>query len=203
MQNSFEDSPTLIAYNSIHNFFDVCNLDHALKYTDGILEAPIGYKIWRKEAPSSLLFYMENFNSLCAAAFSIHYNYSKRTEALIVPLKDGVPDISVTQNFMNEKFYLGSVWSNFPRNLSAAQYHDPYKAIKKYCTYMAEPEWKNYLKDVTEYALSKDSLDEVFHPYNILTVHMRMMQLIEACHLVDIRTNRKKAKTKKGKKKTK
>ena len=146
---------------------------------------------------------MENFNSLYTAAFSIHYNYSKRTGAIIVPPKDGVPDISVTQNFMHEKFYLGSVWSNFSRHLTAAQYHDPYKAIKKFCTYMAEPEWKNYLKDVTEYALSKDSLDEVFHPYNILTVRLRITQLIEACHLIDIRTNRKKAKTKKGKKKTK
>jgi len=201
MSESFEDSSTQIAYNSIHNFFDVCNVDHALKYTEGILEAAVGYKIWRKEAPSSLLFYMENFNSLCAAAFSIHYNYSKRTEAVIVPPKDGVPDFSITRNFMYERFYLGSVWSNFPRHLTAAQYHDPYKAIKKFCTYIAEPEWKNYLKDVTEYALSKDSLDEVFHPYNILTVCMRMMQLIEACHLVDIRTYRKKEKSKSKKKK--
>jgi hypothetical protein len=199
MSNSFEDSATQIAYNSIHDFFDACNLDHALKYANGVLESAVGYKIWGKEAPSSLLFYMENFNSLCAAAFSIHYNYSKRTEVLIDLPEDGVPDVSLTQNFMNEK-YMSSVWSNFPRHLTETQYHDPYKAIKKFCSYMAEPEWKNYLKDVTEYALSKDSLDELFHPYNLLTVRLRIMQLIEACHLIDIRTNVKKAKFKKNKK---
>jgi hypothetical protein len=153
-----------------------------------------------KKPPSSLLFYMENFRSLYTAAFSIHYNYSKRTEAVIDPAEDGIPDISLTQNFMNEK-YLSSVWSNFPRHLTPLQYHDPYKAIKKFCTYMAEPEWEKYLKDVTEFALSKDSLDEVYHPFNILNVRLRMMQLIEACHLIDIRTNRKKAKTKQNKKK--
>jgi hypothetical protein len=201
MSNSFEDSATQIAYNSIHDFFDVCNLDHAVKYTEDILQAAVGQKIWRKEAPSNLLFYMENFTSLYKAAFSIHYNYSKRTEAVIDPPENGVPDVSVTQNFMNERMYQSSVWSKFPRHLSEHQYHDPYKAVKRFCTYMAEPEWENYLKDVTEFALSKDTLDEVYHPYNILTVRLRMMQLIEACHLIDIRTNVKKAKPKKDKKK--
>ena len=201
MSKSFEDSTVQFAYNSIHNFFDVCNLDHALKYTEGILEAAISDKIWKKESPSSLLFYMENFRSLYGAAFTIHYNYSKRSEAVIVKPEDGVPDITVTQNFMDERFYLSSVWSKFPRNLTAAQYHDPYRAIKKFCTYMAEPEWNNYLKDVTEFALSKDTLDEVYNPQNILTVRLRMMQLVEACHLINIRTNRKKAKPKSKKKK--
>lgn len=201
MLKSIEDSATQISYNSIHNFFDVCNIEHAIKYTEGILQAAIADKIWKKESPSSLLFYMENFRSLYVAAFAIHYNYSKRTEAVIVKPEDGVPDITVTQNFMNERFYLSSVWSKFPRHLTAAQYHDPYKAIKKFCTYMAEPEWNNYLKDITEFALSKDTLDEVYQAYNILTVRIRIMQLIEACHLIDIRTNRKKAKPKNTKKK--
>ena len=203
MSKSFEDSATQIAYNSIHNFFDACNLDHALKYTEGILKAAVGHKIWRKEAPSSLLFYMENFTSLYKAAFSIHYNYSKRTEAVIDPPEDGVPDVSVTQNFMNEWMYQSSVWSKFPRHLSEHQYHDPYKAIKTFCSYMAEQQWSNYLKDVTEYALSKDTIEEVYHPYNILTVRLRMMQLIEACHLIEIRTNRKKIKSQKSEKKEK
>ena len=201
MSRSFEDSTVQIAYNNIHDFFDVCNSDHAIKYTEGILTAAAGDKIWKKETPSSLLFYMENFQSLYAAAFTIHYNYSKRTEAVIVPPEDGVPDITVAQNFMNDRSYLSSVWSKFPRHLTEAQYHDPYRAIKKFCTYMAEPQWANYLKDVTEFALSKDTLDEVYHPYNILTVRLRMMQLIEACHLIDIRTNRKKEKPKSKKKK--
>ena len=203
MSKPYEDNAIEISYNSIHNFFDVCNLEHALKYTEGILKAAIGYRIWRKEAPSSLLFYMENFTSLYKAAFSIHYNYSKRTEAVIDPPENGVPDISVTQNFMNERMYQSSVWSKFPRHLSEQQYHDPYKAIKKFCSYMAEPQWSNYLKDITEYALSKDTIDEIYHPYNILTVRLRMMQLIEACHLIDIRTNRKKTKFQKSKKKKK
>ena len=146
---------------------------------------------------------MENFRSLCTAVFSIHYNYSKREEAVIIPPKDNVPDISNTQNFMDDRFYKSSVWSKFPRHLTAAQYHDPYRAIKKFCTYMTEPEWNNYLKDVTEFALSKDTLDETYHPYNILTVRLRMMQLIEACHLIEIRSNRKKSKSHSSKEKKK
>jgi hypothetical protein len=201
MSNSFEDSATQIAYNRIHEFFDVCNVEHALNYVHSILEASVDYKIWRKEAPSSLLFFMENFTSLYTAAFSIHYNYSKRSGAVIDPPDNGVPDISITRDLMDERMYQSSVWSKFPRHLTEAQYHDPYKAIKKFCTYMAEPEWNSYLKDVTEFALSKDTLDEVYHRYNILTVRLRMMQLIEACHLIEIRTNRKRAKTKNKKRK--
>jgi hypothetical protein len=199
MTKPFEDNAIQLAYNSIHNFFDVCNIEHAVKYTDSILESAMEDKVWRKETPSSLLFYMENFKSLCSAVFLIHYNYSKRTEAVITETKDDVPDISITENFMNER-YMSSVWNNFPRHLTVAQYYHPYKAIKKFCTYMAEPEWNNYLKDITEYALSKDTLDEIYHPYNILTVRLRMMQLIEACHLIEIRSNRKKSKPSKSKK---
>lgn len=204
MSKFLEDSAIQIAYNNIHNFFDVCGLEHAISYTDSILKAATNNKVWNKEVPSSLLFYIENFKSLCAAVFSIHYSYGKRKEAVLVEPEDGVPDISLTQNFINDS-YKTNIWWEFPRHLTPGQYHDPYKGLKKFCTYMAEPEWNNYLKDVTEYALNKDTLDDLFHPYNILTVRLRMIQLIEACHLIDIRTNRKKekAKNKKKKKQTK
>ena len=65
---------------------------------------------------------------------------------------------------------------------------------------MAHQEWINYLKDVIECALSKNTLDEVYHSYNIITVRVRIMKLIEACHLIEVRCNRKKSKSSKGKK---
>lgn len=202
MPNSFENNAVQIAYNNIHNFFDVFGLEHSISCTDSILKAATSKKIWNKEVPSSLLFYIDSFKSLCAAAFSIHCSYGNREKAVIVEPDDGVPDISLTQNFTNDS-NKAKIWWEFPRHLIACQYHNPYKAIKKFCNYMAEPEWNNYLKDVTEYALNKDTLDDLFHPYNILTVRLRMMQLIEACYLIDIRTNRKKIKSQKNKEKKK
>lgn len=76
-EERFEDSAIQFAYSNIHKFFDVCGLEHAIKYTNSILEAATRNKLWGKEGPSSLLFYMKNFTSLCAAVFTIYYLMEK------------------------------------------------------------------------------------------------------------------------------
>lgn len=68
---------------------------------------------------------------------------------------------------------------------------------------MAEPEWKKVLKELTEFALSNTSIDEISPSYNILSVRLRLLQMIEACHLLHVRSNIEKAPpTEKQKNKT-
>jgi len=163
----FEDSATHYAYNGIHNFFDAFGLEFALKYADSILQAATRPKVWEKEVPANLLFYIKKLEALIKEVFTIHYSYGRRKEAIIAEPENGMPDISVTKNFM-DTYYFSSAWNNFPRNLTARQYHNPYRAIKKFYTYMAEQEWNKFLKEIAEYALSKDKIDETYPCYNIL-----------------------------------
>lgn len=80
----------------------------------------------------------------------------------------------------------------FPRSLNAKQYKDPYKAIKKFAKYKSDEEWKTTIDDCVELALSNYSIVELHPPYNMLHVRLRLLQLIEACYLLDIRTTKTK-----------
>jgi hypothetical protein len=59
---------------------------------------------------------------------------------------------------------------------------------------MSEHEWKKTLQALSIYALCNDSVLDTFPPYNILTLRLRLLQLIEACHLIDVRMNNKEKK---------
>ena len=57
---------------------------------------------------------------------------------------------------------------------------------------MAVQEWKMFIKDCSEYALLKGTIADVLPAYDILLIRLRLLQLIEACHLLDVRTNANK-----------
>jgi len=101
--------------------------------------------------------------------------------------KNAQPDMAITQNYVGRQIQQTS-WNYFPRSLTATQYHNPYKAIKKFCLYKTQQEWSQVLKELTEYALGNDTINDNYPPYNILTIRLRLLQLIEACHLLEVRT---------------
>ena len=174
------------AYAIIHEFFDNYGLSGAVEDIERILKTAISKKAWKKDAPFDALYYMQKLEQLCSTAFVIDGSYSPRAAAIVEAPEDGDPDISKQQNFAGR--WSTSGWEVFPRSLTAKQYHHPYKAIKKFVQYMPEPEWKTVLQELTEYALSNGSIIEVSYPYNILTLRLRLLQLIEACYLLEVRT---------------
>jgi hypothetical protein len=195
METEFmEDKAVQYAYIGIHNFFGNLSYRNMQHTIDSVLIAASSGKIWKKRSPSDLLFFMENLDLLFEAAFIIYYDRSEREGVILDLPEDGVPDLSANAQFSDSKFF-SNEWNNFPRNLTSNQYHNPYKGIKKFCKYMAEPEWKKALKNCTEYALGPDSILETFPSYNLLVLRRRLLQLIEACHLIEIRINKKNADT--------
>ena len=197
---AFEDKNTSYAYNCIHEFFDNYGLCGAVQDIDRILKAAISQKQWKRADPYTVLYYMEKLEELCGAAFVIHTNYAKRDAAIIEATENDEPDMSIQQHFVGRHLFR-TVWSYFPRNLTAGQYYNPYKAIKKFAGYMPEPGWKKIFKEITEYALSNRSINDEYYPYNMLTIRLRLLQLIEACHLLEVRTNINTAPKAKQKKK--
>jgi hypothetical protein len=184
----FEESNIQDAYGSIHTFFNHYIVRDAVYWLESILRAATTPAIWKKEDPAQLLLYMELLQELIAAALEIYYSYSMRDDAILA--SDDRTGTLLQQHFVSNNSQCNA-WNCFPRSLSKQQYYNPYKAIKKFATCLAAHEWKMFIKDCTEYALLNGTIADVRPAYDILLIRLRLLQLIEACHLLHIRTNAK------------
>jgi hypothetical protein len=131
---------------------------------------------------------MELLQELIDAALEIYYSHSIREDAIMK--QDNETGILLQQHFVSNDSDCNT-WNCFPRSLTLQQYYNPYKAIKKLAKYMSVQQWKKFIKDCTEYALLKATIADVRPAYDILLICLRLLQLIEACHLLDVRTNAK------------
>lgn len=188
----YDERDVHYAYDSIDNFFYNFELPDSRCEIESILTAALSDTIYKKERPAHLLYFMDMLEKLCSAAFVIHYSDSKRRGTILEGPEKDEPDMSAQENFL-EKEYSDTVWQYFPRSLTARQYHNPYRAIKKFCKFMVQPEWQKVLKELTEYALSDSPIDEIYPSYNILTVRKHLLQLIEACFIIRLRSQIKEA----------
>jgi hypothetical protein len=187
-EQPFEESNIQYAYRSIRTFFNHFILSDAVSHLESILRAATSFKLWKKEDPAQLLLYMGLLQELIVAALEIYYSHSIREDAIIKKGND--TGILLQQHFASNNSDCNS-WNCFPRSLTLQQYYNPYKAIKKSAKYMSVQEWKIFIKDCTEYALLKATIEDVLTAYDILLIRLRLLQLIEACHLLDVRTNPK------------
>jgi len=129
---------------------------------------------------------MKLLEELIKAAFEITESCSKRENAIIAnDSEEGAP---ASGDYVSH-YRDCNPWNSFPRSLTIKQYRNPYKAIKKFARYASLPQWKTYIKDCTEYALLDTNIDDVLLSYDILAFRLHLLQLIEACHLLDVRTN--------------
>lgn len=182
----YEDTPIRAAYCSIASFFDSYPLYEALQFTTALGAAACKTKPWKNEA-GNLLFFMRRLEELAMAAFTIHYEQGQRSAAVLDIPANGQPDTSQLAQYVNPR-YKGGPWNCFPRHLSSKQYHHPYKVFKQFAHTLSETEWKNALQQLLEYALSTDSIEGSYPLYAILKMQQRLLQLVEACHLVLVRT---------------
>lgn len=197
---AFEDKDIQYAYRSIHDFFDGYHLGSAIKETEKIIKAAASYKAWLTNEPYRPIYFMEQFYGLIQAAYMVTKNYSARTACVLKEPVNGHPNLLLTQNYVSI-YQSCTPWNNIPRHLTAAQYHDPYIAIEKFTKYATEIEWKEACKDLSEYALTNDSIDEEYPCYKLLPIRLHILRLIEACHLLEVRSTAAKPKPKSPKKK--
>ncbi len=180
----------------IEDFFDCFGLYHAVSDTEHLIRSAANNKVYKKGTPGNLLFFKDRFEELVSAAFAITASRSERKEALLTFDEDNLsPDISRQRDFVSEGLY-SDAFGDFPRSLNRWQYFNPYKAIKKFVSHKTEPEWKTTVKTIVEYALTDGTSDEEYPAGELMVIRLRMLQLIEACHLLFVRTslNKKTAK---------
>lgn len=186
----FEENDIHSPFSTIHRFFEIYGLNKALQYIESSLLAATDKKIWKGKAPGELLHFTDNLEALREAVFTLDSADVKSPDAKIGKPGDAIPDISATQHYLNS-YYHSNAWNNFPRSLTAAQYHDPYKAISKFCNYMSAGDWTKFIKELLDYALSNDTIYGGDHGYNILKIRRCLMLMVEASHLIDVRTHKK------------
>ncbi len=51
-------------------------------------------------------------------------------------------------------------------------------------------QWKKFIKEMLEYALSNDTIYDGSTGYNILKIRQRLLQMVEAAHLIDVRIHK-------------
>jgi N-glycosylase/DNA lyase len=191
---SSEDKEKAFAYHTIHDFFDIYIMEDALHFLQTILKAAGTGKVWGKGYPFSAIFYMQHLEKLCTAAFYIDENYARRETAVIEKDKrTRHPGIELLQAATGTRRG-ENLWTCFPRSLTAQQFYDPYQAIKRFCRYQNEAGWKHIFTEIKEYALSIHRISDLHPPLNLLNIQRHLMRLIEACHLLEVRTNKKEVK---------
>ena len=191
METEFEDCETHYAYSCIHEFFAAFHVSHAIAFIHSIIYSACSKKVWNREIPANLLCFMDNLRPLCKAMYVVNNTATRRNAAIIAPPGNGPPDLNITDNFQ-DNYFRSCPWNNLPRSLTEKQYHNPYKAINKFCRHKTEKEWNQFFKHLEAYSLSHDELDEEYRAHEILKSRKRLLQVIEACHLIEVRTNKRK-----------
>lgn len=180
------DIPVQLAYASLYNFFDAFTLPWALDLTDKLVYTACCNHTWRKNAPGDLLYFVEHLQELCLAAVSICLNDMAASRADIPSPGDGMPDTGNLTHFVNPKYGV-TQWDCMPRHLSARQYHRPGRMLCKFVDTMPETQWQNKIKLLLEFALSNNSVEGCLTMQELLLVRKRLLQLLEACHLIVVR----------------
>jgi hypothetical protein len=188
METFMQNKDTQYACQSIHDFFDCYHLEAAIKEAEKMIKQAARHKAWRTKNPYRPVFFTGKLQELVTAAFTITEHHAQREACIIEPVnEEGLPDLEQKQHFVS-RYRSCTTWSNIPRHLTAAQYHDPYIAIKKFTSYATAIEWKQIGHDLAEYALTNYPIDEEYPAHRLLTIRLHILRLIEACHLLAVRS---------------
>lgn len=185
-----EGKATRYAYAFIHEFFDTMGLPESKHSLNQLFYYAMETRVYRRQTPAMILFQVQQFAELITAAFVINPAHAHQTNITVGPTATGFPDMEQTALYISSKTN-DSPWECFPRHLTAQQFFDPYLAVAAFCRYLPEREWQLQLKEITEYALGNGciEIDETGFSCNLFIMQLRMLQLIEACWLIEVRGN--------------
>ncbi|MDE3211686.1 MAG: hypothetical protein KGM98_00520 [Bacteroidota bacterium] len=176
-----------LAYHQIHSFFDAFTLRVSLAYTESILQSAVRTEFWNYRAPANLLHFRRELGKLIGAGFFLQDVLEDEEATRDIP-ENGLPDLSKSEDFIRPSPG-ASIWYSIPRNLSVSAYHNPFKAIRRFCQLRSEPEWMFTLDNLTEYALANTSYTEAFPEEDLFLIRKELCCLIEASHLIEVRKN--------------
>ena len=189
LPNSISEAAIHKAYSSFNNFFEGTDMQNELEKLDTLIKAACSKKPCTNKLLHRHFQFVNSLVELCKAAFII-YRAKHKFVAAWWPLPEGDVDVDIKQlqQYVNPSFN-GSPWTCLPRHLSWLQYHNPYKAIKKLVQTMPLSKWEKALQLLLAQAIRPGGLHCAMSLTKLLKVKKRLAQLIEACHLIIVRTH--------------
>lgn len=178
-------------YKIIEEFFSANDLDHYRKYISSMLKAAYSDNYWKKSDPGSLLFFQEHMEKLIRAARQL-VNSDGKPDLIYKQAILEEPDMSTG---MDPSTYFGwhkdsSMWEFFPRNLTKKEFINPYLAIKRFFKFKDLKTWMKDFKELITYTLSPYGNESAID-FDYLGINRHLQKLVEACHLIEVRTNKK------------
>jgi hypothetical protein len=175
-----------LLYPVIYDFFDSFTLPFARKYLASAVKAAESKHVWKKAAPTDLLFFFESLETLVNEVFKI-VKHNSKTKKGILSDSSGTPDL------LHFHLYCGNYdqhqpWDYFPRSLSTKEYNDPYLALQKFTNWADKKEWKQILQYILSYALGANSLSDLSIDLELVKVSELLQKMMDACHLISVRT---------------
>ena len=177
-------------YEIIEEFFCVADPAHYRKYILSILRAAYSEGYWKKSHPGDMLIFQEQMVALIRAAHGFMSDKKnpqpKRARAIL--------DDDALMNGINPASYAGlekenEIWEFFPRYLTKKEFINPWLVFKKVLKYRNQGEWKSDLKIIVSYALSPYGKESALE-YDYLSINIYLQKLVEAAHLIMIRTGK-------------
>jgi hypothetical protein len=183
----------------IHDFFSCYAIPEARREIKGLLEAAASNKVWKGKVPGNLLWLAEKLQELSSTVFGID-KWLQDERAIIVPNWE---DYHWPAN--SPSTYCGwhkgrTTWDFMPRHLSRQEFANPYKALARFRAYRSEKEWNDIISELLKHALTPMGYEEFGHGNTMLAVEKRLYKLVEACHLIEVRTNGREIETEKSEK---
>ncbi|XVJ67827.1 MAG: hypothetical protein HEQ40_17210 [Lacibacter sp.] len=172
---------------AIDNFFDNFGYTPAKKILARILYTACSYKTWSAGSPSQVLYFTELLQQLIDTAFLITENNAINPKAILSKTKYNRQKLLThTHTFCSNPRY--TPWQYLPRHLSYKEFLNPYKALDTFTTYYTLAQWKKQVQEMQFYALSGSDWEDLPDGRSLLKLHTHLQKLIEAFHLIYVRT---------------
>ena len=175
------------AFSSLHDFFDSYSLNDAIKLLKQVVKASTAKKEWNKGSPSDLMYFTEQIHGLCGTVYLISATISD-SENYVLPILTPSKDLRCLKNgrFISGNHF-ATVWNCFPRHLKLEEFCNPFLVLKKFMVHGSKEEWQKTIRELTFFALSRDSSDDEYTASEILKNQKILLELLEACHLLHVR----------------
>jgi hypothetical protein len=174
----------------ISDFFTTQSLALSRKTLNKLLQSACSSKLW-KGLPADLLLFTDQLQELATLSCTMG-SWPEDKQVIIQE-----PNWKNKEWPLNEvSSYRGShglstAWDDFPRQLSKKEFLNPYLAMHRFAKYQNLLDWKASIRHLLDHALSDTAYDEMGHGVPLWELGRHLHKLVEACHLVELRTSKK------------
>ncbi|MES2003493.1 MAG: hypothetical protein V4450_03150 [Bacteroidota bacterium] len=174
---------------AIDYFFQSFSLPHAKTYLIAAVKAAERAHVWDSGTPYDLLYFFENLKALLPIVYDIVKSGNKSKKVILT-------NPPHTADLTRYDLYCGGFnqykpWDYFPRYLGREEYHNPYKALETFTEASTKQQWFENLQGIQCCALSNNSLSELGICLELVSLTELLQKMLEACHLIYVRTTRK------------